>query len=39
MLAVFDWLEVRNVPCQMRVFAANPLLALRLFIESLPPEN
>lgn len=39
LLAVFDWLEVRNVPRQMRVFAANPLLALRLFIGSLSREN
>lgn len=39
LLAVFDWLEVRNVPRQMRVFAANPLLALRLFIGSLIREN
>lgn len=35
LLAVFDWLEVRNIPSQMRIFAANSLLALRLFIEAL----
>ena len=39
LLAVFDWLEVRNVASQMRIFAANPFLALRLFIGSLISEN
>lgn len=31
-LALFDWLEVRNVASQMRLFAAQPLQALRLFM-------
>ncbi len=31
LLALFDWLGVTNVASQMRVFAARPLLALRLF--------
>ena len=35
LLAVFDWLEVSNVASQMRTFAAQPLLALHLFTESL----
>jgi predicted transposase YbfD/YdcC len=39
LLIVFDWLEVRNVARQMRIFAANPLLALRLFVGSLILEN
>lgn len=34
-LALFDWLEVSNVASQMRVFAAQPFLALRLFMGSL----
>jgi hypothetical protein len=32
LLAVFDWLEVSNVARQMRVFATQPLLALRLLV-------
>jgi len=35
LLAVFDWLDVSNVASQMRVFAAQPSLALRLFMGSL----
>jgi hypothetical protein len=35
LLALFDWLEVRNVASQMRTFAAQPLLALRLFVTGL----
>jgi predicted transposase YbfD/YdcC len=35
LLALFDWLAVRNVPSQMRTFSAQPLLALRLFTGSL----
>jgi len=35
LLAFFDWLAVRNVPSQMRIFSAQPLLALRLFTGSL----
>jgi predicted transposase YbfD/YdcC len=31
-LALFDWLEVANVASQMRLFAARPFLALRLFM-------
>ena len=31
-LALFDWLAVRNVASQMRVFAAQSLQALRLFM-------
>jgi predicted transposase YbfD/YdcC len=31
-LALFDWLEVSNVASQMRVFAAQPFLALRLLL-------
>lgn len=34
-LALFDWLAVRNVASQMRVFAAQPALALRLFMAPL----
>lgn len=34
-LALFDWLAVSNVAQQMRVFAAQPLLALRLLVCSL----
>lgn len=34
-LALFDWLEVSNVASQMRVFAARPFLALRLFMAPL----
>ena len=32
LLAVFDWLEVANVASQMRLFAAQPFQALRLFM-------
>jgi len=39
LLAFFDWLEIPNVARQIRIFAASPLLALRLFIRSLPIEN
>lgn len=35
LLAVFDWLQVANVASQMRLFAAQPFLALRLFMGSL----
>jgi predicted transposase YbfD/YdcC len=35
LLAVFDWLAGRHVPSQMRIFSAQPLLALRLFTGSL----
>ncbi len=35
LLAVFDWLEVANVASQMRLFAARPFLALRLFMAPL----
>ena len=31
-LALFDWLAVKNVASQMRVFAAQPFQALRLFL-------
>ena len=31
-LALFDWLGVANVASQMRLFAARPFLALRLFM-------
>lgn len=34
-LALFDWLEVKNAASQMRVFAAQPFLALRLFMAPL----
>lgn len=37
LLAVFDWLQVANVASQMRLFAAQPFLALRLFMG--PLEN
>jgi predicted transposase YbfD/YdcC len=36
-LALFDWLAVRNVASQMRLFAAQPFQALRLFM--LPLER
>lgn len=39
LLALFDWLGVRNVASQMRTFAACPLLALRLLVGSLQREN
>lgn len=32
LLALFDWLEVANMASQMRLFAAQPFLALRLFM-------
>jgi hypothetical protein len=35
LLALFDWLQVANVASQMRLFAAQPFLALRLFMGSL----
>lgn len=35
LLALFDWLEVRNVASQMRVFDAQPFQALRLFMSPL----
>jgi predicted transposase YbfD/YdcC len=35
LLALFDWLEVTNVASQMRLFAAHPFLALRLFMAPL----
>jgi len=34
-LALFDWLAVHNVARQMRIFAAQPSLALRLFTRPL----
>ncbi len=34
-LSLMDWLEVRNVPDQMRIFAAFPKLALDLLLGSL----
>jgi predicted transposase YbfD/YdcC len=39
LLALFDWLGVRNVASQMRVFAASPHLAFRLLVGSLRREN
>jgi hypothetical protein len=39
LLALFDWLGVRNVASQMRVFAASPHLAFRLLTGSLRREN
>lgn len=39
LLALFDWLGVHNIASQMRSFAANPWLALRLLVRSLPLEN
>ncbi|WP_201360338.1 transposase [Dictyobacter formicarum] len=35
LLALFDWLGVTNVASQMRIFDAQPILALRLFFLSL----
>ena len=35
LLALFDWLDVRNVASHMRLFAAQPFLALSLFMGSL----
>ncbi len=35
LLALFDWLGVANVASQMRLFAARPVLAFRLFFLSL----
>lgn len=35
LLALFDWLGVANVASQMRIFDAQPILALRLFFLSL----
>lgn len=35
LLALMDWLGVRNVPSQMRCYAAHPHLALALLIEPL----
>lgn len=35
LLAVFDWLGVRNVASQMRLCSARPILALRLLLLSL----
>jgi hypothetical protein len=37
LLALFDWLEVRNVASHMRVFAAQPSLAFGVFMA--PLEN
>ena len=37
-LALMDWLEVRNVPEQMRIFAAFPKLALALLLGPLTFE-
>ncbi len=34
LLALFDWPGVRNVASQMRIFAAQPILALRLLLLS-----
>lgn len=36
-LALFDWLGVKNVASQMRLFAAQPFLALRLLINPYSP--
>jgi hypothetical protein len=35
LLALLDWLGVTNVASQMRRFAAQPSLALRLFLGSI----
>ena len=35
LIALFDWLGVTNVASHMRIFAARPILALRLFLLSL----
>jgi hypothetical protein len=34
LLALFDWLGITNVASHMRILAARPLLALRLFLLS-----
>jgi hypothetical protein len=34
-LALFEWLEAANLASQMRLFAARPFLALRLFMAPL----
>lgn len=39
LLALFDWLQVRNAASQMRRFAAQPFLALSLLIRPLLREN
>jgi predicted transposase YbfD/YdcC len=39
LLALFDWLGVQNVASQMRIFAAFPLLALRLLLGPLVKQN
>jgi hypothetical protein len=39
LLALFDWLSVRNVASQMRLFDAQPFLALSLLIRPLVKEN
>lgn len=39
LLALFDWLQVRNVASQMRIFDAHPFLALSLLICPLVREN
>jgi len=39
LLALFDWLKVRNVASQMRFFNAQPFLALSLLIRPLLTEN
>jgi predicted transposase YbfD/YdcC len=35
LLALFDWLGISNVASQMRLFAARPMLALRLFLSDI----
>jgi predicted transposase YbfD/YdcC len=39
LLALFDWLEVRNVASQMRAFSAQPFLALSLLLRPLLKQN
>jgi predicted transposase YbfD/YdcC len=39
LLALFDWLEVGNVASQMRLFSAQPFLALSLLVRPLLREN
>lgn len=39
LLALFDWLEVRNVASQMRLFSAQPFLVLSLLIRPLLRQN
>jgi len=39
LLALFDWLGVRNVASQMRTFSAQPFLALSLLLRPLLKQN